>query len=90
MTQPFGFTVQRTDHLYGEPVVDGTLTKYPHPEGLWRVSLPHQCDEWVISAGRAYADGVSHTEAVAELERFIAEAQEALAALRKEREVTEP
>ena len=39
------------------------------------VQLPHQCDEWVISDDRDKAD------AVADLEQFIAEAQNALAAL---------
>jgi hypothetical protein len=51
----------------------------------WIVELPHQCDAWTI-AGDEY-DGGTHAEAVAELERFIAEAQAALVALREEREL---
>jgi hypothetical protein len=51
----------------------------------WQVHLPHQCDAWKIAGGDY--DGVPHAAAVAALERFIAEAQVALAALRAEREV---
>jgi hypothetical protein len=51
----------------------------------WIVELPHQCDAWTI-AGDNY-DSVPHAEAVAELEKFIAEAQSALAALREGREL---
>jgi hypothetical protein len=42
----------------------------------WYVDLPHQCDEWDI----AYGDEV---EAVAQMETFVAEAQAALARLRR-------
>ena len=42
----------------------------------WTVSLPHQCDEWEI------VPYDFHGPAVAALEKFIAEAQQALEALR--------
>lgn len=78
----FGFTVQRpklgSPWDLDDPLRDG--------EG-WQVYLPHQCSTWDI-AGDDY-DGVPHAEAVALLERFIAEAQVALAALRAEREIIE-
>lgn len=54
----------------------------------WCVSLPHQCQEWDI-AGTDY-DGVPHEQAIAELEAFIAQAVEALAALREQRELNDP
>lgn len=47
----------------------------------WRVYLPHQCDTWDIAG--EFAEPVPVEVAVAELERFILEAQEALAALRR-------
>lgn len=60
--------------------------------GRWSVFLPHQCETWDI-AGEGDPDDpyagdscVPHAEAVAELEKFIAEAQEALEALKAERE----
>jgi hypothetical protein len=46
----------------------------------WRVSLPHQCDSWDI-AGDEYSS-VDTAEAVTELERFLADGQAALAALK--------
>lgn len=53
----------------------------------WYVSLPHQCTTWDIVGDR---DGITGGEprdvAVAELERFIAEASQALDALRDGRE----
>lgn len=55
-------------------------------DDLWSVELPHQCDEWGI-ANVKYHGGVSHEVAVAELERFIAEATDALTALRERRTV---
>lgn len=76
MSKPFGFTV--------EPE---SIWKYAGGDNLsevgsgWRVKLPHQCDSWDI-AGESMA-GVPLAEAVAELERFIAEAQVALAELRR-------
>lgn len=60
----------------------------PNP-GSWAVFLPHQCDAWDIAGETdgAHMDGVPHAEAVAALELFIAEAQQALEALKAEREV---
>ena len=54
------------------------------PTDDWVVELPHQCDAWSIAGEDG--EGVAHAEAVASLEAFIAEAQEALAALREQRE----
>jgi hypothetical protein len=69
--RPFGFTVRHDD---AEPP-------------SWTVGLPHQCDEWLI-AGSEWGDrSVSQADAVAELERFIAEAQHALDELRGGREL---
>lgn len=78
----FGFTVQR------KPIRD--FDSWPTREvGVgWWVCLPHSCEEWDI-AGDKYDGGVPHEEAVARVERFIAEAQVALAALRAEREIAE-
>lgn len=58
----------------------------------WCVFLPHQCDKWDIAGvvDGSHMDGVPHAEAVAALERFIAEAQQALEALKAEREFGEP
>lgn len=67
----FGFAVVRD-----EPYDDV-------PE-LWTVKLPHQCDAWLIAAD-GY-DGQPHKKAVASLETFIAEAQQALVSLRLKRE----
>jgi hypothetical protein len=47
----------------------------------WKVQLPHQCDEWSISAGSAYAWATA-AEAIGRLERFIGEAESALTKLR--------
>lgn len=71
--QPFGFTVARAEvreFRAGKSVVLGPG---------WRVYLPHQCDEWDIPDRFS----VPHGEAVARLEAFIAEAAEALEALRR-------
>jgi hypothetical protein len=52
----------------------------------WVVELPHQCSEWSITdaetSGYAWSLGIPHAQAVAEMEAFIAEAQEALAVLK--------
>jgi hypothetical protein len=56
----------------------------------WSVSLPHQCERWMIAgqnAGMSYAKGVAHEDAVFELEAFLAEGRRALEALRECREV---
>lgn len=49
--------------------------------GTWTVSLPHQCDSWSITGEDGY-HGVPQPDAVNALERFIAEATEALEHLR--------
>jgi hypothetical protein len=68
----------------------GFKVKHEEASGSWRagwtVELPHQCDEWQITPD-AYKEPVTHAQAVEALEQFIAEAQEALRALREEREV---
>lgn len=70
MSAPFGFKVQyHSADPWDEESKPG-----------WSVSLPHQCDAWDV-AGSEY-EPMPGVEAVAELERFIVEAQEALIALR--------
>jgi len=56
-------------------------TWWDDDDGLtrWNVQLPHQCDAWKITEGWM---GASHEEAVARLEKFLAEGQAALARLR--------
>jgi hypothetical protein len=89
--RPFGFTVRRYRTYTGGWQPDGPrqpvevhLTEPP----VWTVSLPHQCDAWVIAGKEWDSDpDVSQTEAIAALERFIAEAQHALDELRAGREV---
>lgn len=65
------------------------FTVHPYRKGSdqWRVYLPHQCDSWDI-AGEDYS-GVPQAEAIAGLERFISEANAALAALRSGQSVGE-
>lgn len=72
----FGFTVKRAtryDYETGEQ------------EGFWHVALPHQCDYWDI-AGEDH-HGAEHAEAIAALEQFIAEAQEAMGKLKAQQEM---
>jgi hypothetical protein len=57
------------------------VTAHRHSGG-WHVYLPHQCDAWTIAGSDWSKFVATQAEAVSELERFIAEAQEALAALR--------
>lgn len=73
MSKSFGFTVE-PEPIWG---ADG----YAQDVTGWRVYLPHQCDAWDIT-GESFA-GAPLVDAVADLERFIAEAQIALAQLRK-------
>lgn len=75
MSKSFGFTVEP------ESIWTWDAAGYREVGSGWRVRLPHQCDSWDI-AGESQA-GVPHAEAVAALERFIAEAQIALTELRK-------
>lgn len=50
-------------------------------DDMWRVHLPHQCDKWVVAAS-VEDEGCPHAEAVEQLQRFIAEATEALGRLK--------
>jgi hypothetical protein len=87
--QRFGFVVAKTDTKYGpERRPDGQgYVEHKHLDPpKWYVYLPHQCDEWTITGSYSYDYAPEQSEAVAELERFIAEAQQALAALREGRE----
>ncbi len=68
MSEPFGFEVE-----YHEEESEF------EPAG-WCVSLPHQCDRWDIAGD--YCHPMPLDDAIAEFERFIAEANEALSALR--------
>jgi len=45
-------------------------------DGLWRVYLPHSCDEWIIS-GFNY-NGVPLDEAIRQLKEFLEEGEAAL------------
>lgn len=78
----FGFTVAR--HIKwnrpGDPVSRIKTDK-------WHVYLPHQCDEWDIAGEESYGEGASHEDAIKALEQFIAEAQQALCALKLEEEL---
>lgn len=72
MSEKFGFTVRRAKDYH---------TKEP---AGWNVTLPHQCDSWQIAGD--WGNGDEHGKAIAELERFLAEGAEALAALKAGRE----
>jgi len=69
----------------------GILTEFDHdPDdgemkltASYRVDLPHQCDAWKV------VDTADRTEAVARMETFVAEAQEALRLLKAASEATE-
>lgn len=62
-----------------EPVKFGFRVRREE-DGGFSVSLPHQCDGWVI-AGESCCSGVSVTEALSALTDFIDEAESARAAL---------
>lgn len=64
-TEKFGFTVN-----YSDPDSYGG-------EG-YTVSLPHQCDDWMITDGYS---AVTKEDAIASLKAFISEANDALSAL---------
>lgn len=53
----------------------------------WYIYLPHSCDGWDIAG--EYYHPVSHEEAVAKLEQFVAEAQKALTTLREKKTTEE-
>ncbi|GAA0550251.1 hypothetical protein GCM10010172_35450 [Paractinoplanes ferrugineus] len=55
---------------------------YDGEEQGWKVSLPHQCDSWAITADSDYDSPVPKAEAVARLSQFIAEAQGVLEQIR--------
>lgn len=98
--RPFGFTVrQRSDSF--DPAYKAAVDEFirTRPDGnagwsvdpdsprppltdKWSVYLPHRCDEWLITDD-------PHDEAVVQLELFIAEALQALTALRERREMGE-
>lgn len=48
----------------------------PQPITEWEVELPHQCDEWTITAA------ATKEQAIRELEQFLTKAQAALDVLR--------
>lgn len=75
MSKPFGFEVEYVD----EPWVDDNTPG-------WQVTLPHQCERWRIDADSHYADPTNQDHALAALDAFIAEAQQARAALAAGRE----
>lgn len=81
------FVANRPDGILGS----GNDPNRPRPPvtDKWRVTLPHQCDEWEITGlTEPYEPhGVAHERAVLELEQFIAEAQVALKHLRARKEV---
>jgi hypothetical protein len=89
VNKSFGFVVSKTDYKYGpeqEPDEQGRMRYVEHKHldpPKWWVYLPHQCEEWTIAGSYSYDYAPVQEEAIAELERFIAEAQQALAALRK-------
>lgn len=56
---------------------------YDGDEQGWKVSLPHQCDGWAITADSDYASPVPKAEAIARLSRFIAEAEQILDQIRE-------
>jgi hypothetical protein len=69
VSEPFGFTVE----YINEPGDHGSIG--------WQVSLPHQCERWRIDAADDYADPTTQQTALNQLDKFIAEAQQARAAL---------
>ena len=83
----FGFKLQKQTEIDWKT----TPPKRHVMPDRWSVSLPNRCSwgtcySWDI-AGERDGRGVSHPEAVAELEKFIAKAQEALESLKAEREL---
>jgi hypothetical protein len=70
MTDRFGFEVEWVDEPWNDDNQPG-----------WKISLPHQHDAWRIDAVDIYADPTSQDHALARLDAFIAEAQQARAAL---------
>lgn len=77
------FIASRPDGYFGH-MADPARPKPPKID-RWKVELPHQCDEWKITED--YYGYVSHESAVASLNNFIAEAQEALDRLNNREQV---
>jgi hypothetical protein len=95
--QEWGFVVSRYEKEYDWKNPDGSIRDDPIVRPVdpprWKVSLPHQCGQWAIVEDwqppdadpqdwDSWMTGTPQAAAVETLERFIAEAQEALAALR--------
>lgn len=84
MSESFGFMVGRAhtlaQRLDGERWLTWQELQNLPPEG-WTVVLPHQCDQWQIAGVDLGHETLA--AAVAAMERFVAEAQSALAALRR-------
>ena len=59
----------RSNGWWGGPIVDGHYTF--HPEPRWSVSLPHQCDDWMI-----VDEAPTKEAALAALDAFIEELRE--------------
>ncbi|BFP50059.1 hypothetical protein KCMC57_64270 (plasmid) [Kitasatospora sp. CMC57] len=68
----FGFEVKYVDYA-DEPWNDG--------KPGWKVQLPHKCGDWRIDPGWSFTDVSTRQDALDELDAFIAEAQQARAAL---------
>lgn len=78
MKKPFGFEViEITEPIYDE---SGKWIG-SKPTGTYSVVLPHQCDSWEIVGD--YSTGLNKEEAIAELQRFIDEATDALEELKE-------
>jgi hypothetical protein len=75
----FGFTVEKITEGLDDSDMWGSVDP---PE--WRISLPHKCGRWDIAEVEEPSRGVSQAEAIAELERFLAEGHAALDRLRDE------
>ena len=64
------------------------FTVYHHaPDELdpgedWRVTLPHQCADWVITGDEWELEPITHRQAVEEMEQFCTQALMALEKLR--------
>jgi hypothetical protein len=56
-------------------------------DDAWEVSLPHECGRWMVAGDVNYEEYVDHYKAVQEMEQFVDEAQQALAALRNRQEI---
>lgn len=74
--RPFGFLVATGPSDDGED------------DDHWTIHIPGKCRRFGVNKGYYLDDGqwMPHPEAIAELERFLAEGQAALGALRERRE----